>query len=108
MHLVTACDPSGSVASHSDFDTGATRDEIQSDFGQPKSIIHIRKQDNSIWGAIESFWASVPNGATVEIWSYQSENPNEVTGHTELYFVDGSDTVDGIAFSPDGVVYESN
>ncbi len=47
-------------------------------------------------------------GSTVEIWSYRSENPNGERGETELYFIDSSQTVNGIGFSHEGAVYESD
>ena len=100
---------------HSDFDVGATRDEISSRFGKPARIRSLIKQGQAIWGPIEEYWDQVPNGSAVEIWSYRSritlEGAGEYhlqSGETELYFIDASDTVSAIGFHLDGAVYEGN
>jgi hypothetical protein len=56
-----------------------------------------------------------PNGSEVEIWYYstrveQAGDDGSVAadGTTEVYFVDGSDTVQGIGFAPEGAVFESD
>lgn len=73
----------------------------------------MRKTSEGVWGPIEEFWSRVPMGGTVEIWSYRTIHEwaagsgKQDTGHTELYFVDGSRTVSGLGFGPDGVVYEA-
>ena len=54
-----------------------------------------------------SVWVDVPSGSIVEIWSYASLHATMGAGDTELYFVDDSAAVNGLAFSPQGVVYES-
>jgi hypothetical protein len=59
-----------------------------------------------IWGAIETFWPSVPTGSSVEVCSYPSQHSSMGSGHTELYYIDGSAVVNGVGFSPHGVVYE--
>lgn len=105
---IASCVPSTSLPLHSEFQVGSPRSEIRKMFGTPHSVNSIQKQNDVIWGAIESFWGRVPVESTVEIWSYRSQNPPIGEGHTELYFVDGSDTVDGLGFSPADVVYESN
>ncbi len=100
---------------HAEFAVGMTRAEVIGRFGEPERKDTLRKTDESIWGAIESFWSEVPMGSEVEIWFYST--PVEVAdgaesgaaeGTTELYFVDGSDTVSGIGFAPRGAVFESD
>lgn len=101
------CMPGPTLPSHSAFLIGASRTEIQQDFSSPDQIHTFHKTSEGIWGAIEAFWITVPLGSSVEVWSYQSQSPTMGIGRTELYFVDGSEKVNGKAFSPDGVVYES-
>ena len=105
--LPLGCTPDPTLPLHSEFEIGASRGEIQQEFGYPERTQSFHKQGGGIWGAIETFWGTVPVGSTVEVWSYRSENPTMGAGHTELYFVDNSNTVNGRGFHPDGVVYES-
>lgn len=100
---------------HSEFYIGTSRDEITSRFGTPTRIQTFTKQGHAIWGPIEDYWDRVPQGSSVEIWSYRSklnlEGADESyvqTGETELYFVDSSNTVNAIGFHFDGAVYEGN
>ena len=87
------------------------RSAVLAKFGPPDQEQTLFKQSNPIWGPIEDFWPEVPNGAKVEIWSYESrtrlvEGSAETTpGSTELYFVNDSMTVQGVGFAPEGVVY---
>ena len=87
------------------------RAAVLAKFGHPDREQTLFKQSNPIWGPIEDFWSEVPNGAKVEIWSYPSqtrlvEGSAETTpGSTELYFVNDSQTVQGVGFAPEGVVY---
>ena len=99
---------------HSEFDIGASREEITSRYGVPTRIQTFTKQGQAIWGPIEDYWDQVPQGSTVEIWAYRSrinlEGADESyaeTGETELYFVNSSNTVNAIGFHLDGAVYES-
>ncbi|MDH3378809.1 MAG: hypothetical protein OEQ39_17935 [Gammaproteobacteria bacterium] len=105
--LVLGCTPATPLPLHSEFKVGASQTEIQREFGDPARTQSIHKRGEGIWGAIETFWSSVPIDSTVEVWYYRSENPTMGAGHTELYFVDNSKTVDGRGFSKDGVVYET-
>jgi hypothetical protein len=94
-----------------DFHVGMTRAAVLAQFGAPDSKQSMLKSNEHVFGPIETFWGRVPMGAKVEIWSYRSQqwpngraaNPTE--GSTELYFVAGSDTVDGIGFAVAGAVY---
>jgi hypothetical protein len=111
--LVVAC--SIESPAHSDFRIGASREEIRSQYGAPIRTQTLSKQGQHIWGAIEGYWEEIPNGSTVEIWVYSSwikfngaDESSVQTGNTELYFVDSSDTVTGIGFHIEGVVYETN
>ena len=106
--FLPSCTADPTLPSHTEFQIGASRAEVRREFGTPDRIASLHKRDDSIWGAIESFWDTVPTGSTVEVWSYRSENPGMGEGQTELYFIDNSKTVDGIGFSPEGVVYESS
>ena len=92
---------------HHEFAVGMTRTEITSRYGEPERTQVLTKSDESIWGPIESFWAEVPMGAKVELWSFQSTNVGQ-PGETELYFIDDADTVDGIGFHIEGAVYEGS
>jgi len=100
---------------HAEFAIGMTRAEVIDRFGEPERKQVIRKAAEPIWGAIETFWSEVPLGSEVEIWSYSTRirdtndggSPSS-DGVTELYFVDGSGTVNGIGFAPRGVVFEAD
>jgi hypothetical protein len=103
---VAACDG----RTHADFELGMARSEVLSRFGQPEDQQILFKSSNAIFGPIEDFWPRVPEGAKVEIWSYKSTQSNSgalggISGSTELYFVNGSNTVDGIGFAVKGAVY---
>jgi hypothetical protein len=100
---------------HEDFAVGMSRDDIRARFGEPARTQELAKSDERIWGPIEDFWPEVPVGATVEIWGFRSTMSVESdrgsraeAGQTELYFVNDSNTVDGIGFYIEGAVYESN
>lgn len=98
---------------HESFSVGMTRAAILEQHGDPLRSSKLRKQDERIWGAIETFWGRVPLGSAVEIWTYSTTaeweggSGRRTAGTTELYFVDGSDVVSGLGFAPEGVVYES-
>lgn len=81
-------------------EVGEARSELIARLGEPSDRQEWVKQDEGVFGPIESFWGEVPLGATVEIWQFPVEG-----GSLEAYFVDGSETVQGTAFAPDGVVY---
>jgi hypothetical protein len=87
--------------SPSEFRVGATRGEILVAHGRPEREQKLEKTGDAIWGAIEGFWQSVPVGSSVEIWAYRVKD-----GTVELYFVDGSERVQGRGFAPAGAVFE--
>ena len=100
---------------HAELAVGMTRAEVIRRFGEPERKDTLRKTDESIWGAIESFWSEVPIGSEVEIWFYSTPveaadgaESGVAEGTTELYFLDGSATVSGIGFAPRGAVFESD
>jgi hypothetical protein len=104
-----------SAPDHTWFTTGMSRASVIERFGEPDRKQTLRKTDEFIWGAIESFWPEVPTGSEVEIWYYSTRVElagDDVSvaddGTTEVYFVDGSDTVQGIGFAPRGAVFESD
>jgi hypothetical protein len=97
---------------HSDFKIGMKRADILSTFGEPSSTQSMTKTTSHIFGPIEDFWYKVPDGAKIEIWSYDSyavsySDGREYrrAGQTELYFLNDSDEVDGIGFYDEGAVY---
>lgn len=99
---------------HEDFAVGMSREDVLARFGEPIRTQDFVKSDEAIWGPIEDFWPHVPVGSRVEVWAFPSsmslESPDGSStqeGQTELYFVDDSDTVDGIGFHFEGAVYES-
>lgn len=106
--LLAACQP---LPRHEAFAPGMRRSELVRRFGEPLATQELRKTDAPVWGPIESFWSRVPDGSTVEIWSYRSTQAaaagRREPGTTELYFVDGADTVQGMGFAPEGAVYEA-
>jgi hypothetical protein len=115
MATVVASSACHSAPEHTWFTTGMSRAAVIERFGEPDRKQTLRKTEEAIWGAIESFWAEVPNGSEVEIWYYstrveQAGDDGSVAadGTTEVYFVDGSDTVQGIGFAPEGAVFESD
>lgn len=109
--LALGCAPPAAVPEHAAFEVGMDRSVILERFGPPEREQVMFKQSAAIWGPIEDFWPQVPDGAKVEIWSYRSrarlvEGSDDTTpGSSELYFVEGSPTVQGVGFAPDGVVY---
>ena len=111
--LLAAC--GAEAPRHSDFRLGTTRDQLTATFGTPTRTQSLINQGQPIWGPIEDYWHQVPVGSSVEIWAYHStvimegaDTTHVQTGETELYFVDASNSVDGIGFKLDGAVYESN
>ena len=94
---------------HSDFEIGVSRKEITNQFGKPVKITRLAKTTEHIWGAIESYWYEVPIGSEIEIWVYRSKQKGETTtgasGETQLYFLNGSNTVTGVGFHGNGAVY---
>ncbi len=84
------------------FEIGMSRDEVVARFGEPRQRASLRKTEEPIWGAIETFWTTVPAGSLIEIWHYPVQD-----GTIELYFVDRSDTVRGMGFAPEGAVFEA-
>jgi len=97
---------------HLDFNVGMSQEELRTKFGPPNKIQSITKHDGPIWGPVESIWNEVPVGSEITIWSYQSEAPIfgafEQPGETQLYFVDSSTVVDGVAFRLLEAVYEKS
>ena len=85
-----------------DFRVGATRAEILEAFGTPRQKQSFHKTGDAIWGPIEEFWPQVPDNGTVEVWAYNAQG-----GTVELYFIDGSNRVQGIGFAPEGAVFEA-
>lgn len=83
-----------------EFKVGMRRDELLDKFGEPVQRETLQKTSGQIFGPIETFWQSVADSSTVEIWYYTA---NE--GTVELYFVDGSATVLGVGFAPEGAVF---
>ena len=95
--MLLACKPEPRP---SDFRIGMARQTIITSFGEPDQRQSLVKSGSGIFGPIETFWSSVPEGATIEIWSYQVSD-----GMVELYFVNGSAEVQGTGFAPTGAVY---
>lgn len=88
------------TAETSDFRPGMARSRIVQQFGPPADTQTLHKSSQAIWGPIEDFWSRVPPGSTVEVWSYPVPG-----GRVELYFVDGSERVQGTGFAPEGAVF---
>lgn len=86
-----------------DFRVGATRSEVLEAFGAPSRTQSLRKVDAAIWGPIEDFWPRVPDGSRVDVWTYRVDG-----GDLELYFIDGSERVQGLGFAPEGAVFEAD
>lgn len=88
-----------------------SRAAVLSRFGPPDRERELWKTSKAIWGPIEDFWSRVPEGAQVTIWQYRSVqgggSVEPIDGSTELYFVNDSDSVDGIGFAVEGAVYEA-
>ena len=59
------------------------------------------KQTESIRGPQEAWWDQVEMGASLESWLYIY--PQD--GTLYIYFLDDSDSVSFMAFTPEGVVY---
>ena len=73
---------------------------LRENFGEPAQTEEQVKSAEHIFGPIVTFWAGMNLGDKVEIWSYKSPG-----GHVQLYFLNGSDAVNGKAFSDENVVY---
>lgn len=82
------------------FRVGMSRAMLVAEFGEPESRRSLVKSQEHVWGPIEDFWSSLPDGARVEIWRYPAAG-----GTVELYFVDGSPRVQGTGFAPEGAVF---
>lgn len=95
--LLFAC---GTGPQAADFQVGMSRQAVVAAFGEPDQRQTMVKSGPHIFGPIETFWTSVPAGATVEIWSYEVSG-----GSVELYFVNGSDEIQGTGFAPEGAIY---
>lgn len=72
----------------------------------------MTKTSTHIFGPIEDFWYKVPDGSSIEIWSYDSYAVTNSDGReyrregqTELYFLNDSEFVDGIGFHDEDAVY---
>jgi hypothetical protein len=104
---MSGCAGEPALPNSSDFQIGMNQIQLQAQFGEPAQKATFHKEDERIWGEIENYWATLPIGSTVEVWSYESESQMG-KGRTELYFLDGSAEVSEMGFSPEGVVYESN
>jgi hypothetical protein len=105
--LLLACGDSAPEAP-GELAVGATRTDLIARHGPPVRQETLVKQEEAIWGPIETFWSSVPMGSTVELWAYPSTLPGSGEPcEIELYFVDGSDEVKGTGVYVEGVVYES-
>jgi hypothetical protein len=104
--MLNACSRSGpgELRDASDFSvTDWTGDQVKERFGEPDRVQRIQKTSESIWGPAESFWELVPMNSTMVIWSYHVKG-----GDMELYFIEPDAVVQGVAFAPEGVVYESS
>ncbi len=84
-----------------------TQETIQQQFGEPVQKASFQKHDNHIWGKLENIWYSLPDGSTIDVWSYPGTGESG-NGRTELCFLNGTSAVYSIGFSPEGVGYESN
>ncbi|MEK6692933.1 MAG: hypothetical protein AABY44_05850 [Nitrospirota bacterium] len=81
-------------------DIGQSKQTIRELLGPPDRIINSTKRNKYIWGPEELFWDEIPMGAKLEVYSYMFSD-----GGLNLYFVDGSEELNYIAFAPKGVVY---
>ncbi len=104
LFIGTACSAPPSLPSHADFAIGMNQKDIRSQFGEPIKIESFSKTNNHIFGAIKSYWSTIPVGSTVVVWTYKSENQRG-KGNTELYFLNDELKVSGIGFAPEGVIY---
>jgi len=107
---LAGCGAQDAGRSHTDFQTGMARTDILSRFGPPDAEQTLVKTSPAIFGPIEDFWSDLADGSKVEIWSYRStwrgyDSQESTLGSSELYFVNDSQSVDGIGFAPEGVVY---
>ena len=79
---------------------GQSKQTVREKLGPPDMIISSVKSNKYIWGPEEEFWDKIPMGAKMEVWRYTFSD-----GGLNLYFIDGSEKLDHIAFAPKGVVY---
>jgi hypothetical protein len=97
------CSACSGLPEADEFQVGASRSDLLDEHGAPNGRQTLIKRDDAIWGPIEDFWHQVPVASSVEIWTYAVEG-----GTVELYFVDGSDHVQGTGFAPQGAVFEGS
>ena len=79
---------------------GTSKADVLETLGEPDSRETMVKQQESMWGPPEAWWHTLEMGDTVEIWSYLFPE-----GTLQLYFLQGSKTVDYQAFLDNDVVY---
>ena len=107
-HVVSICIVSFSIAVdlktfkqvNTKIEAGQSKQTIQELLGPPGKITNTTKHNKYIWGPEERFWDEIPMGAKLEVWSYTFSD-----GSLNLYFVDGSEKLNYLAFAPKGVVY---
>lgn len=107
-HAVLICVVSSSVADdlktfkqvNTKIEIGQSKQTIQKFLGPPGKITNTIKRNKYIWGPEERFWDEIPMGAKLEVWNYTFSD-----GGLNLYFVDGSEELNYLAFAPKGVVY---
>lgn len=108
---LVACSSGRDLPDNAAFQVGMERSDVLARFGPPDRKRVLVRSVEPVWGPIEGFWASVEEDSEIEIWYYRSRarldsSPDGLgIGTTELYFVDGSVTVQGTGFDPDGVNY---
>ena len=103
MHLASAC-IAGNVRTYerirTKIDIGQSKESIRAALGKPDAVTNTGKTNRFIWGPEEEFWDKIPMGTKMEVWMYQLSD-----GSLKLYFVDGSEKLNYMAFAPRGRVY---
>ncbi len=82
-------------------EVGMKKTQVRKLLGAASVTTTFVKQTEHIWGPQEVWWGQVEMGDSLESWLYIY--PQE--GTLYLYFLNDSDSVSFMAFTPVGVVY---
>lgn len=99
LALLAGC---SALPKHTDFSSGVAQNDIRKHFGEPQRVLRLTKTKDMehAFGPVEDLWYRLEIGDRVELWQYKVKG-----GTTELYFVNGAQTVTELAFGAEGVVY---
>jgi len=99
--LVTSCTEVRSASHKADrVRLGATKENVIYALGSPSQTNSMTKTSEVVFGPVEAFWHVLHTGDVVEVWSYV-----EPEGTSQIYYIQGSNTVHYTYFIRKGVVF---